>query len=109
MGRTKPDSIELEDKPANAHIARVVIEEDGEELEIFRRSTPFGNVHEQGLMFVAFSADPTRYTKMLRRMFGVADGLADHLTQLSTPVSGALYFAPALQSIEQALAEKEAE
>ena len=59
IGRTKPDSVELDDKPATAHIARVVIEEDGEELEIYRRSAPYGRVGELGLYFLAFSADPS--------------------------------------------------
>ena len=58
--------------PTTAHIARVVIEEDGEELEIYRRSTPYGTVGELGLYFLAFSADPTRFTKMLARMFGTS-------------------------------------
>jgi len=71
IGRTKDLSIDLgEAKPPTAHIARVVIEEDGEELEIYRRSTPFGDVASQGLYFVAFSAYPSRFTKMLAAMFG---------------------------------------
>jgi putative iron-dependent peroxidase len=101
IGRTKPDSVELDDKPPTAHIARVVIEEDGEELELYRRSTPYGRVGELGLYFLAFSADPSRFAKMLRRMFGVSgDGLHDHLTDFSRPVSGAFYFAPSLDALD---------
>jgi len=101
IGRTKPDSVELDDKPETAHIARVVIEEDGEELELYRRSTPYGRVGELGLYFLAFSADPSRFTKMLRRMFGVSgDGLHDHLTDFTRPVSGAHYFAPSLDALD---------
>jgi porphyrinogen peroxidase len=101
IGRTKPDSVELDDKPPTAHIARVVIEEDGEELELYRRSTPYGRVGELGLYFVAFSADPSRFTKMLRRMFGVGgDGVHDHLTDFTRPVSGAFYFAPSLDALD---------
>ena len=101
IGRTKPDSVELDDKPDTAHIARVVIEEDGEELELYRRSTPYGRVGELGLYFLAFSADPSRFTKMLHRMFGVTgDGLHDHLTDFTTPVSGAYYFAPSLDALD---------
>jgi putative iron-dependent peroxidase len=106
IGRTKPDSAELDDdaKPRDAHIARVVITEDGEELEIYRRSVPYGSVTEHGLYFVAFSADPTRYEKMLRRMFGSSgDELHDHLTEFTRPVSSALYFAPSLQDLGDAL------
>jgi putative iron-dependent peroxidase len=99
FGRSKELSIELDDKPDTAHISRVVIEEDGEELQIFRRSTPFGNVGEAGLYFVAFSADPTRFNKMLSRMFGLADGVSDRLLDFSTPMSGSFYFVPSLESL----------
>lgn len=101
FGRTKPDSVELSPrvKPPTAHIARVVVEdENGEELEIYRRSTPYGTVGEHGLYFFAFSADPTRYDRMLARMFGTTgDGVHDRLIEFSTPVSGAYYFAPSLE------------
>jgi putative iron-dependent peroxidase len=104
IGRTKPDSVELETKPDTAHIARVVIEDHGEELEIYRRSVPYGRVGEHGLFFVAFSADPTRFTKMLARMFGTTDdGLHDHLTDFTHPVSGSFYFAPALEDLATCL------
>lgn len=104
IGRTKPDSVELDDKPETAHIARVVIEEDGEELEIYRRSVPYGSVREHGLYFVAFSNQPVIFEKMLRRMFGQSgDGLHDHLTDFTRPVSGALYFAPSLEDLDGAL------
>jgi putative iron-dependent peroxidase len=100
IGRTKPDSVELTDKPPTAHISRVVIEEDGEELEIYRRSAPYGQVGEHGLYFVAFSAERSRFDKMLARMFGTTgDGLHDHLTDFTRPVSGSYYFAPSLQAL----------
>jgi len=100
IGRTKADSVELDDKPDTAHISRVVIEEDGEELEIYRRSTPYGTVGELGLYFVAFSADPARFDKMLARMFGLADGVTDRLTDFTHPVSGSYYFAPSLDALD---------
>jgi len=92
--------VELDDKPDTAHISRVVIEEDGEELEIYRRSTPYGTVGELGLYFVAFSADPARFDKMLARMFGLADGVTDRLTDFTHPVSGSYYFAPSLDALD---------
>lgn len=100
IGRTKPESIELADdaKPLTAHIARVEIEDaNGVELPIYRRSVPYGTVVEHGLYFVAFAADRSRFDTMLGRMFGtVGDGLDDHLTDFSRPVSGAYYYAPPL-------------
>ncbi len=41
MGRTKPDSIELENKPSDSHVARTDQDEFG---NIFRRNMPYGNV-----------------------------------------------------------------
>ena len=104
IGRTKSDSVELsdEEKPATAHIARVEIEAGGEELEIFRRSVPFGTVAEAGLYFVAFSADPSRFDLMLARMFGHSeDGVRDRLMDFSRAVSGGYYFAPSLNVLNE--------
>ncbi len=108
FGRTKPASVELDEaaKPPTAHIARVSIEEGGEELHIYRRSVPYGTVREHGLFFVAFSADPSRFDKMLARMFGTSpDAVRDRLTDFSHPVSGSYYFAPSLQALERICAD----
>jgi putative iron-dependent peroxidase len=109
FGRTKADSLELPpaEKPASAHIARVEIDRDGEELEIFRRSVPYGSVAEHGLNFVAFSRERARYDLMLARMFGTAgDGVHDRLTDFSRPVAAAYYFAPS-ESVLNELAEND--
>jgi putative iron-dependent peroxidase len=102
IGRTKADSIELASdvQPVDAHIARVQVEVDGHELEIFRRSVPYGTVAEHGLYFVAFSAQRDRYDRMLAHMFGTApDAVRDRLTDYSRAVSGACYFAPSLNAL----------
>ena len=105
FGRTKPESLELEEdaKPPTAHIARVEIEDEaGNELPIYRRSVPYGTVAEHGLYFVAFAADRSRYDRMLARMFGTdAEGHRDRLTEFSRPVSGAYYFAPPLNLLTE--------
>jgi putative iron-dependent peroxidase len=104
FGRTKADSVELPaaEKPPNAHIGRVETSVDGKELEIFRRSVPFGTADEHGLHFVAFSAQRSRYDRMLARMFGTAgDGVRDRLTDFSRPMGGAYYFAPSLDVLDE--------
>jgi putative iron-dependent peroxidase len=108
VGRTRSTSRELEDdeKPPDAHIARVEItDEAGEERPIYRRSVPYGTVAEAGLYFVAFSADRTRFDRMLARMFGLEDGVHDRLTDFSRPVTGSFYFAPSLTLLAE-LAER---
>ena len=107
FGRTKLDSIEFVGArlPKNAHIARVQIDDDaGEEVQIYRRSVPYGTTREHGLNVIAFGADRARFDRMLARMFGPNDdGLHDRLADFSRPVSGAYYFAPSL-SVLAALA-----
>lgn len=104
IGRTKLADEELDPRPATSHLGRVVVGDDeGEELEIYRRSVPYGGAGEHGLFFLAFSSDPQRVRVMLERMFGQTDdGLADRLTEFSTPVSGANYFVPAVGSLPSA-------
>jgi putative iron-dependent peroxidase len=55
IGRHKPDSIELSDRPDTSHVARTDQDEFG---TIFRRNTPYGSVRAHGTMFVGFSATP---------------------------------------------------
>ena len=102
VGRRKRDSIELSDamKPPTAHIARTVIEENGEELEIVRHSFPYGTVSEAGLFFICYTRDLRIPDLMLSRMMGSAgDGLHDRLMEFSRAVSGANFFAPSLSTL----------
>jgi putative iron-dependent peroxidase len=102
VGRSKPDSVELEDKPATSHVARVVIEEDGAELQIVRHSMPYGGLRERGLYFMAYARRRDIFDQMLARMVGLgADGLSDGLLQFSTPVTGAYFFAPSLSTLAE--------
>jgi putative iron-dependent peroxidase len=100
FGRTKIGSIELDEADAEpgSHVQRVVIEDDeGEELEVWRRSAPYGTLSEHGLMFLAFSQDRDRLHQQLERMAGVDDGVLDLITTYSTPVASAWYLAPPVE------------
>jgi len=103
VGRKKKDSKELSDKvkPPTAHISRVVMEENGKELEIVRHSFPYGTVSESGLFFIAYTRDLAIPEKMLSRMYGTAgDGLHDHLMDFTQAVTGATFFAPSLEVLK---------
>ena len=79
MGRTKRDSIELQNKPSDSHVARTDQDEFG---DIFRRNMPYGKVSNHGTMFVGFSADQKRLSRMLDSMAGLMTGTRDALTGL---------------------------
>jgi len=91
IGRTKLESVELEDRPPESHVGRTDQEQFG---RIFRRNMPYGTVTEHGTMFVGFSADQQRLVSMLESMAGVTDGTRDALTYYTRPVTGAYYFIP---------------
>lgn len=102
IGRTKPDSIELEGDamPATSHVARTDVAVGGVPIKIYRRSAPFGGVGEQGLYFPAFACDPGRFDILLRRMFGLwDDGIHDRLTAYSIPVTSSYWFAPSEEAL----------
>ena len=96
IGRRKDDSVELEDKPDDSHVARTDQDRFG---KIFRRNMPYGTVTDHGTMFVGFSSDQKRLSEMLESMAGLTDGVRDALTKYTQPVSGAYYFVPSNQSL----------
>jgi len=103
IGRTKEDSVELDPSvmPPDSHVSRTSVQEDGEELQIYRRNTAYGGPTEHGTMFVAFCREQRPFEVMLRRMAGVDDGVRDALTRYAQPLSGGYYVAPSLQALSR--------
>lgn len=103
FGRTKADSVELDDKPADAHISRVEVEgADGEELKVYRRSVPWATATTQGLLFVAFGADTERFDLQLRHQYGlVDDAVTDRLLEFTTPHTGSFWRCPSVEDLDR--------
>ena len=91
IGRRKSDSLELEDKAADSHVASTDQDVFG---KIFRRNMPYGTVTNHGTMFVGFSAEQQPLQAMLESMAGADDGTRDALTRYTNVLSGAYYFVP---------------
>lgn len=98
MGRTKLDSVEFTNKPPESHIARTDQDEFG---KIFRRNMPYGGVSDHGTMFVGFSADQKRLSRMLDSMAGLVNGTRDALTRYTQPLTGSYYFVPSVESLRR--------
>jgi putative iron-dependent peroxidase len=96
MGRTKRDSIELENKPATSHVARTDQDTFG---NIFRRNMPYGTIENHGTVFVGFSADQKPLARMLDSMAGLVNGTRDALTRYTQPLTGSYYFVPSVESL----------
>ncbi len=99
IGRTKLDSVELEPRPDDSHVASTDQDRFG---KIFRRNMPYGTVRDHGTMFVGFSSTQRPLAAMLESMAGLAGGARDALTGFAHPVSGAYYFVPSIESLRRA-------
>ena len=98
MGRAKVTGIELKDKAPDSHVARTDQDTFG---HIFRRNMPYGRVSEHGTMFVGFSADQKRLSRMLESMAGLISGTRDALTRFSQPLTGSYYFVPSVEALRE--------
>ena len=99
MGRRKFDSVELDDKPDDSHVASTDQDRFG---HIFRRNMPYGTVTDHGTMFVGFASKQRPLAEMLESMAGSAGAKPDALTRFTHPISGAYYFVPSNESLLQA-------
>jgi putative iron-dependent peroxidase len=96
IGRTKLESLELDDKPADSHVASTDQDTFG---HIFRRNMPYGTVTDHGTMFVGFAATQRPLVAMLESMAGLANGTRDALTYYTRPLTGAYYFVPSTDTL----------
>jgi len=100
VGRRMLDNTEIPDaeKAPDSHVALTTIADpDGTEHEILRDNMPFGSIErgEYGTFFAGYAADPSITELMLNRMFiGEPVGCTDRLLEVSTAVTGGLFFAP---------------
>ena len=101
IGRTKPDSIELDDVPAASHVGRVDLKEEGKGLKIVRHSLPYGTASgEHGLLFIAYCNTLHNFKAMLESMYGVTDGKTDQMLRFTHAVTGAYFFAPSCEMLQ---------
>src|SRR5262245_29544869 len=96
IGRTKPDSVELDPRPADSHVASTAQDTFG---TILRRNMAYGTVTDHGTMFVGFAAAREPLQTMLESMAGLKTGARDALTRFTKPLSGAYYVIPSIESI----------
>ncbi|MDH2999482.1 peroxidase [Chelonobacter oris] len=101
IGRTKVDSVELDDVPDTSHVGRVDLKEDGVGLKMVRQSLPYGKVSgAHGLYFICYCARLHNIEQQLRSMFGEVDGKTDRLLGFTKAVSGSYYYAPSIAQLK---------
>ena len=94
IGRSAETNDELDDSPPSAHVKRTAQESFDPAAFMLRRSMPWAGVDKEGLEFVSFVDELDKFTRMMRRMAGLEDGIVDGLFSFSRPVSGGFYWCP---------------
>ena len=98
FGRRLSDNEEIEDAPESAHVKRTAMEDFEPEAFVVRRSMPYIDGDEAGLVFLSFAHTLDFYEMQLRRMIGLDDGIVDGLFRFSRPVSGGYYWCPPIEN-----------
>ena len=94
IGRRKSDNQELDDAPVSAHVKRTAQESFQPEAFVLRRSMPWADATNEGLVFVAFGKSFNAFDALLRRMVGAEDGVTDALFRFTRPISGSYFWCP---------------
>jgi putative iron-dependent peroxidase len=97
IGRERVSNDEIEDAPPSAHVKRTAQESFEPEAFVLRRSMPWAEGNEGGLMFTAFGASFYAFEVQLRRMVGAEDGIVDALFRFSEPETGAYFWCPPMR------------
>mgnify|MGYP001815750321 CR=1 FL=1 len=97
IGRRISDNAEIDDAPESAHVKRTAQEDFSPEAFVLRRSMPWNDAHQAGLIFVAFGASFYAYEALLNRMTGNEDGIPDALFRFTHPVDGSYYWCPPMK------------
>ncbi len=94
IGRRKSDNEELDNAPKSAHVKRTAQEAFEPEAFVLRRSMPWADAADEGLVFVAFGRSFDAFEAQLYRMSGLEDGTPDALFSFTRPVTGSYFWCP---------------
>ncbi|AFU97919.1 Dyp-type peroxidase [Simiduia agarivorans] len=94
IGRDQASNRELTDAPASAHVKRTEQEAFEPHRFVLRRSMPWVQSGNMGLMFAAFGCDTQAFEAQMWRMLGRDDGIEDALFAISEPMTGVYFYCP---------------
>lgn len=97
IGRHISNNEEFEDAPESAHVKRTAQEDFDPEAFIVRRSMPWADAEQAGLVFVAFGHSVDAYDAILKKMVGEDDGTVDALFNFTQPISGSYFWCPPIK------------
>lgn len=86
-----PDGQALGNPPDDSHVS--ISKSYRSKSSFVRRAFPWRGHGEEGLAFIAASADAEKFAQAMDRMLGVGTGPSDALLRYAWPVSGGIYLA----------------
>ncbi|KRZ17572.1 Sodium-dependent phosphate transport protein 2A, partial [Trichinella zimbabwensis] len=106
IGRTRHFNLELKNKSAFSHLARMTSGPEYKSkkpFQIYRQSLPYGTISDEaGLFFIAFANSTINFDYMLDRLVGnKGDGLFDHLMLFSRCVSSNYWYFPMTKKLRR--------
>ena len=97
MGRRRSDNEEFDEAPESAHVKRSAQESFSPEAFMLRRSLPWNDATQEGLMFVSFGKSFDAFNAIMARMVGMDDGITDGLFRFTQPINGAFFWCPPMK------------
>lgn len=102
MGRTRLDNELIDDAPPYNHARLNEIKDNEGKPLLLNQSMPYGDVYEQGSLWLSCAAKGNAFEQLLHSRFGLSgDGDYDPLLDYSQGDMGAAFFAPSLQFLQQ--------
>lgn len=98
IGRHIANNEEFDSAPDSAHVKRTAQESYQPEAFILRRSMPWTDGMDAGLVFVAFGKSFDAFAAILNRMLGNEDNIVDGLFEFTQPISGAYFWCPPVKN-----------
>ena len=98
FGRHIADNEEFDEAPESAHVKRTAQESYEPPAFVLRRSMPWVENADAGLMFVAFGKSFNAYEAILNRMMGLEDKITDAMFSFTRPITGAYYWCPPMKA-----------
>lgn len=98
IGRHVSDNEEFDEAPESAHVKCTAQESFLPEAFMLRRSMPWAEGMDAGLVFVAFGKSFTAFEAVLNRMLGHEDNISDGLFSFTRPINGAYFWCPPVKA-----------
>lgn len=98
IGRHISDNEEFDEAPDSAHVKRSAQEDFTPEAFMLRRSMPWAEDMNGGLVFVSFGHSFAAFETILKRMLGKEDSVIDGLFSFTRPISGAYFWCPPISA-----------